>query len=102
MKQLIKYIEGIVQVLRDEEYTEVEHFGVDIIRDNTTGQFYFLELNLAHALNEENCFFFLRGYFEKKNIPTQSINIATSPVNNTVTVTLTVEQRNLLRQVLGL
>jgi len=65
---LIKYTKAIAQRLLDEGYDELKHFGLDIIRDNTTGEYYLLELNKAHALNEENCEFFLKGWINDNEI----------------------------------
>lgn len=46
-------------------YPDVTHFGIDFIRDKTDNKIYFLELNRAHALNEEGVRRLLKGYVEK-------------------------------------
>jgi hypothetical protein len=43
-------------------YPRIEHFGLDIIRDNTNNQYYLLELNRANGLNEESCEYLLNGF----------------------------------------
>jgi hypothetical protein len=55
---LTKEIAGVV-----EKY-DLRSFGLDIIRDNTTGEFLFLELNQANSLGEEQCLYFLKGYLQ--------------------------------------
>lgn len=38
-----------------QRFPKVRHFGLDIIKDTITNQFYMLELNRANSRNEENC-----------------------------------------------
>lgn len=47
------------------EILDLEHFGLDIIYDIDTNIYYFLEVNRANGLNEEGCYYFLRGYLDK-------------------------------------
>ena len=35
--------------------SNLKAFDIDVILDNDTGQFYFLELNQAFSMNENNC-----------------------------------------------
>lgn len=46
------------------DYPRIEHFGLDIIRDNTDNKYYLLELNRANGLNEESCVYLLAGFIE--------------------------------------
>ena len=54
-----------------KDYPLLEHFGLDIIKDNITGKYYLLELNKAHSLNAEGCQYLIQGfkqkYFDKKD-----------------------------------
>jgi len=47
------------------ELLDLEHFGLDIIYDIDNGIYYFLEVNRANGLNEEGCYYFLRGFLDK-------------------------------------
>jgi len=44
---------------------DLEHFGLDIIYDIDENIYYFLEVNRANGLNEEGCYYFLRGFMDK-------------------------------------
>jgi hypothetical protein len=46
------------------DYPRIEHFGLDIIRDDITNKYYLLELNRANGLNEESCIYLLDGFVE--------------------------------------
>jgi len=99
-KYLITTVKLMAEKLRTE-YPKLEHFGIDIIQDRVSGEFYFLELNKAHSLNEENCEFFLKGWIEKNNLSVvQPISRAITPTPTTNT-NLTVEERLLLRNILA-
>jgi hypothetical protein len=47
---------------RVHEISDLKAFGLDIIRDKNTGQFYFLELNQANSLSERQLDCYLDGF----------------------------------------
>lgn len=61
---LIRFTKAIAEIIT-RDYPSVTHFGLDIIMDNSNGEFYLLELNRAHSLNDESCYLFLKGYVEQ-------------------------------------
>jgi hypothetical protein len=63
-KTLIKMGKDIYTLIASE-FPLVEHFGLDVIRDRTTGNYYLLEINRANGLNEESCGFLLKGFVNK-------------------------------------
>lgn len=56
-RRLTEYTKQIASV------AGVQNFGLDILRDDTTNTFYFLELNKANSLTPNTAPFFLKGYF---------------------------------------
>jgi hypothetical protein len=49
---------------RIAELASLQNFGLDILRDDDTGIYYFLELNKANALTVNTAPFFIRGFFD--------------------------------------
>jgi hypothetical protein len=58
-EELIKFAKDIMALV------ELQNFGLDIIRDESDGKYYFLELNQANQLTESTAYYFLRTYFEQ-------------------------------------
>lgn len=73
-----------IALLLSTNYPLLKHFGIDIIRDNDTGTYYFLELNKAHSLNDENIMFFLKGFCRENNITIPTTNNTTNNNNNSI------------------
>lgn len=57
---LIDITKKIAQRLKDKGYN-TQHFGLDIIRDETDGTYYLLELNRAHSLSAESVELFVNS-----------------------------------------
>jgi hypothetical protein len=103
-KEIRKYLITTVKLMAEKlriEYPKLEHFGIDIIQDKVTGEFYFLELNKAHSLNEENCEYFLKGWMEKNNLAQLNTHSPTTTEQPRSTFDLSSEERNLLRSILA-
>jgi hypothetical protein len=62
-KTLIDYAKNIYTKI-NKDYPRIEHFGLDIIRNNDDNKYYLLELNRANGLNEESCEYLLNGFVQ--------------------------------------
>ena len=64
-KFLIDKTREIANKLKENGYTKLKHFGLDIIKDLDTETYYFLELNKANGLNEESAYYLLKGFLRE-------------------------------------
>jgi len=62
IRSVLIYVAKRVAEVVGEQFPDVKHFGLDIIMDRADGKMYLLELNRAHALNEEGVRFLLNGF----------------------------------------
>ena len=93
-KLLIDTVKGIASII-SEDYPKLQHFGIDIIRNNDDGTYYFLELNKAHSLNDENCQFFIKGFLELNNLTIPPVVVPLTRETARPTLNILTQTRNM-------